>query len=349
MGVLIKCPSCGKSRSEARKKLDSDAERVADVVEGRVWARIWWLLGGTGVAAIASLYFLYTLAIGYIDSAIEHQFAKPQVRKTMLEVASAKSEELLRSTINPAIEDTQRFINEQKLALRTEVDAIKVGFQSELDVLRDQADLWQAFEEIQLLQDRSVAGEFEAFERLEKYATDDERLRRRADSSVLAVKTTYIGNSRKGAELKLVSGEGEVVLEKDLSTRQLLSLMQVVAVVRPWTSGEFRVERTSWDRRARAAFALRDTRHRNCREVPGALLTVAQRDPSLWVRREALVAFVDNMRSVEAVVVDAFGWEQAAAWWEENGEEQLESREYSPCVAPVSPPGEQRSEETPSS
>jgi hypothetical protein len=251
----------------------------------------------------------------------------------MLDVASTQSAELLKSTIEPAVDGTRRFLEEQRSFLRHEIDALTKEFEQELDFLRAQAELWEEVERIQMLQDQSISGEYRAFEQLSEYASADERLARRANVSALQVKTTFLGASRKGTELRRIDENGRVLAEKELSTSQLLAILRSTYEDRFGSRTE-----TPWDRRARAAYALGHLqKHRKCSEVPGLLVRTANDDPSLWVRHEALQAFFIHMSNADDAVTDVFGWDRAASWWEEHGTDELKRQEYTACLGHSDP------------
>ncbi len=128
--------------------------------------------------------------------------------------------------------------------------------------------------EIQKLKNGVFNGDYDAYNSLRNYQSDDCDLLERARAAALEAKLSYIGTTRiKGIEIHRTKEDGSCVEEDDFETNWLI---------------EDLINNQNWMVRTKAANLLARRKEIN---VPEALLEVMENDPNLWVRKEALDSF----------------------------------------------------------
>lgn len=157
--------------------------------------------------------------------------------------------------------------------------------------------------EIHKLKNRSTDGDYDAYNSLRNYQSEDSDLLDRARAAVLEVKLSYIGTTRiKGIEIHRTKEDGTLIEGDDFETIWLL---------------EDLVNSQNWKIRTKAAILLAKRKEIS---VPEALLESMENDPNLWVRKEAL----DSFEIVTGFIArDVFQFEtgQPREWYLKNKDE----------------------------
>ena len=237
-------------------------------------------------AAVLVLIALGVLWLADIEGATRLVFLGIEVDKRV-----EKAEEILGrlSNVEKVAQNTKNNLqNIQKEASKTA---------SELSILIDKET--KIFE-IQKLQNKALDGDFNAYESLKNYQSDDLELIERAKSTIINIKGFYIGKTKiKGIILHRTNENGTRIEENEFETSWLI---------------EDLVQSQNWKIRAKAAKVLANRKEVN---VPEALLNAMESDPNLWVRKEALDSFE---RVTEYEASDVFQFETGAprSWYQLN-------------------------------
>ena len=173
---------------------------------------------------------------------------------------------------------------------------------SKLSALMDKED--KLFE-IQKYKNRAIEGDYDAYNSLRNYQSEDYDLLERARAAVLEVKLSYIGTTRiKGMEIHRTKEDGTRIEEDDFETIWLI---------------EDLINHQNWRIRIKAANLLAKRKEI---DVPEVLLESMESDPNLWVRKEAL----DSFEIVTGFITsDVFQFEtgQPREWYLKNKDEVM--------------------------
>ena len=183
---------------------------------------------------------------------------------------------------------------------KTQIEAAETT--NKLSTLIDKED--KLFE-IQKLKNRSMDGDYDAYNSLRNYQSEDSDLLERARAAVLEAKLSYIGTTRiKGIEIHRTKEDGSRIEEDNLETHWLI---------------EDLINNQNWIVRTKAANLLAKRKEIN---VPEVLLEAMENDPNLWVRKEAL----DSFETVTGFIArDVFQFEtgEPREWYLKNKDEVI--------------------------
>jgi len=183
---------------------------------------------------------------------------------------------------------------------KTQIEAVETT--NKLSTLIDKED--KLFE-IQKLKNRSTDGDYDAYNSLRNYQSEDSDLLERARAAVLEVKLSYIGTTRiKGIEIHRTKEDGSRIEEDNFETHWLI---------------EDLINNRNWIVRTKAANLLAKHKEIN---VPEVLLEAMENDPNLWVRKEAL----DSFETVTGFIAsDVFQFEtgEPREWYLKNKDEVI--------------------------
>jgi hypothetical protein len=211
--------------------------------------------------------------------------------------------------IDKSIEKAEKVIKRledvEKTAQSTKDDLKKIQKESSETVLKLDTLISKENKifEIQKLQDQALEGDFNSYELLNEYNSEDLDLNERARSAIIAIKGFYIGKTKiKGFEISYKDEEGKPVKEENFETSWLIDDL---------------IQNEDWKVRTKIAELLKSHKEIG---VPEALLDSMENDPNLWVRKEALNSF-ESVTGFKANDVFQFETGFPRKWYLENKEE----------------------------
>jgi hypothetical protein len=161
--------------------------------------------------------------------------------------------------------------------------------------------------EIQKLKYRAMDGDYDAYNSLRNYQSEDSDLLERVRAAVIEVKLSYIGTTRiKGMEIQRTKEDGTHIEEDDFETIWLIEDLK---------------NHQNWMFRTKAANLLAKRKEI---DVPEVLLEAMENDPNLWVRKEAL----DSFETVTGFIAsDVFKFEtgEPREWYLKNKDEVIKN------------------------
>ena len=133
-----------------------------------------------------------TRALKEMDIHVAAQFAAPNIRKILEDVARTRATEIIDQQVNPAISEAKSSINKLQEQLRQNVDKILGDFKTELEALHVEVDFQKKMREIQDLQSSAIIHcDLRALAALRGYYSGIDELDRAALSAVSLIRVFY--------------------------------------------------------------------------------------------------------------------------------------------------------------
>jgi hypothetical protein len=329
------------SLQQQKQDIDNQIRRHKQTVNDEINKRLVGMsLLGLVVAGLA-WWSTITPVRKLVTDRLDKEFASDNIRvlisKAAQQAAETQTKQLIEGELKPATDEALREIKQQRedvtqfaQQVRQETTT-KIGqFQGELETQRVQENaaldkLRQEYSKavndlqvlvsyqeklkgIQLLKGAALFGDAESFNKLDMYSSSDASLNDAAHAAALETKIAYLNSSRvKPVSIWLINPDGSKGLEDDkIPTPALTSIFLLN-------------QKQDWQNRNKAAEFLANRREA---EVPPSLIGSFQNDPNLWVKRASLLSFERLTGYAEN---DVFDFKGAAAWWEKNKDNYLNS------------------------
>jgi hypothetical protein len=313
---------------EHKEKVDSEINKrlVGMTILGLIIAAIgWW----SSIQPVRKL----------VADRLNKEFASDKIKKTISDsaqkAAASQTKDLMENILNPATRSALTQIQQQKDAVAASAAGLKVDvnqkigvfqttldaqsksenaalnqlreeYTTELDKLKDLVAYQEKLKEIQFWKGKAVDGDFESFQKLVMYASNDAALNDNAHEMALETKVVYLNTDRTvGTDIWTTNPDGSKKdINEKISTAELIYLF-------------LNNRSQDWRFRVRAAKLLGSRRERM---TPGALVQCMNYDPNLWVRRAALDSFQLLTRFAPN---DVFAFQDASDWWTKNSDAYL--------------------------
>jgi hypothetical protein len=244
------------------------------------------------------------LMVNILNPATSSALAQIQQQKDAVAASAAG----LKADINQKISTFQTTLDAQNKSENVALSQLREEYTRELSKLKDLVAYQEKLKEIQLWKGKAVDGDFESFQKLETYSSNDPTLNDNAHEMALETKVLYLNTDRTpGIDIWTTNPDGS---KKDINEK--ISTPELIYI--------FLINRSQdWRFRVRAAKLLATRRERT---TPDALLQCMNSDPNLWVRRAALDSFVILTRFIPH---DVFAFQEASDWWSKNSDAYLSS------------------------
>jgi hypothetical protein len=275
-----------------------------------------------------------------VQDRLNQEFASDNIKKLISEAAfqaaQSQTKTMMETTLKPAVAEamkqikqqqdavvqfTQQFrqesgrsigqirgeMSEERLQEKQSLTALRDESTKQLNDLRTLVEFQEQLKEIELLKNNAIAGDYDAYDKLKSYKTQDKTLGAAAITAVIEVKEPYlVGTRTKGISIWLTNPDGTKGLtDEKIPTSSLITL--------------FLAGSQQWEARTKAAEILASKRETGVAE---ALLNTLLRDQNLWVRHAALVSY-QGLTGFQPN--DVFDFDRASEWWEKNKVDYLKT------------------------
>lgn len=275
-----------------------------------------------------------------VQERLDREFASDNIRvlisEAALRAAQSQTKSMMEGTLRPAVDQamqqiqhqrddvtqfTQQFrkesgqsmgqiqheVDEERNQEKQSLNDLRNEYTKQIQELRPLVQFQDELKEIALLKNRTIDGDFDAYNKLTAYTTQDKDLAAAARTALIEVKEPYLVGSRtSGVSIWIQNADGSQGLtDENISGSALINM--------------FLSASPQWGSRVKAAELLASKREAGVAE---ALLRAMLSDNNLWVRRAALLSF---QAQTGFRPNDTFDFSGASAWWDKNKADYLKT------------------------